>query len=124
MDTVERRGELVKTLCRRRYERVENLAADFGVSERTIRLDIEALSRTVPIYTQSGRYGGGVYVAEGFTMDRMYMTDRELRVLHKLAESPDGRRTVAPTSEDRAVLDAIITQYTRPQKPKRKGRKQ
>ena len=114
MDTVERRGELVKTLCRRRYERVENLAADFGVSERTIRRDIEALSRTVPIYTQSGRYGGGVYVAEGFTMDRMYMTDRELR----------GRRTVAPTSEDRAVLDAIITQYTRPQKPKRKGRKQ
>ena len=81
MDTVERRGELVKTLCRRRYERVENLAADFGVSERTIRRDIEALSRTVPIYTQSGRYGGGVYVAEGFTMDRMYMTDRELRVL-------------------------------------------
>ena len=124
MDTVERRGELVKTLCRRRYERVENLAADFGVSERTIRRDIEALSRTVPIYTQSGRYGGGVYVAEGFTMDRMYMTDRELRVLHKLAESPDGRRTVTPTSEDRAVLDAIITLYTRPQKPKRKGRKQ
>ena len=47
MDTVERRGELVKTLCRRRYERVENLAADFGVSERTIRRDIEALSRVV-----------------------------------------------------------------------------
>ena len=39
MDTVERRGELVKTLCRRRYERVENLAADYNTIyvPRTLR---------------------------------------------------------------------------------------
>lgn len=35
---------------------------EFEVSERTISRDIEELSLTKPIYTKSGRYGGGVYI--------------------------------------------------------------
>ena len=46
MGIAERRYEIIKLLCRRRYETIRNLAAEFGVSVRTIQRDIEALSRT------------------------------------------------------------------------------
>ena len=55
----------MKLLCRRRSETIRNLAFEFEVSERTIRRDIDILSLNEPIYTQVGRYGGGVYVEEG-----------------------------------------------------------
>ena len=64
MGTAERRYEIMKILCRRRYETIRNLASEFGVSMRTVQRDIESLSRTEPIYTQFGKYGGGVYVVE------------------------------------------------------------
>ena len=54
MGTAERRYEIMKILCRRRYETIRNLASEFGVSMRTVQRDIEALSRTEPIYTQLG----------------------------------------------------------------------
>ena len=57
MGTAERRYEIMKTLCRRRYETMSNLASELGVSVRTVQRDIEILSGTEPIYTQSGKYG-------------------------------------------------------------------
>ena len=47
-------------LCQRRRETISNLAAELGVSERTIRRDIEMLTLRYPIETVCGRYGGGV----------------------------------------------------------------
>ena len=44
MGIAERRAALLAVLCRRRHETVANLAAEFGVSTRTIRRDIDALS--------------------------------------------------------------------------------
>lgn len=44
MGTAERRDEIIKLLCRRRHETIPNLAFEFGVSERTIRRDIEAVT--------------------------------------------------------------------------------
>ncbi len=43
MKAAERRAEILKILCRRRYETISVLAAEFNVSERTIRRDIESL---------------------------------------------------------------------------------
>ena len=56
MGTAERRYEIMKILCRRRYETIRNLASEFGVPMRTVQRDIETLSRTEPIYTQFGKY--------------------------------------------------------------------
>ena len=78
MGTAERRTEIMRILCRRRHETISNLADEFGVSSRTILRDIEVLSITEPIYTKCGRYDGGIYVADDFVMNRMYMTDIEL----------------------------------------------
>ena len=113
MGTAERRYEIMKTLCRRRHETIRNLASEFGVSTRTVQRDIEALSRTEPIYTQFGKYGGGVYVVEGYYIDRIYMTNSELDVLKKLYLSADKNETLL-TNDEKNLLRLIISQYSKP----------
>ena len=112
MGTAERRSAIMKLLCRRRYETIGNLASEFSVSERTIRRDIEVLSYSEPIYTQSGRHGGGVYVVEGFTIDRMYMTKTEIMVLHKVLALTQQQNLLS--TEEQATLECIITNYQKP----------
>ena len=109
--TAERRSEILRILCRRRHETLENLAAEFGVSERTIRRDVEALSLSEPVYTQTGRYGG-VYIMDGYSMERMYMNEQELAVLRKLSQVSAKNRSIL-TTEERKVLDSIISLYTK-----------
>ena len=117
MGTAERRYEIMKILCRRRYETIRNLASEFGVSMRTVQRDIEVLSRTEPIFTQCGKYGGGVYIVEGYSINRMYMTDAELDVLQKLYMAADKGATLL-TDDDKLVLKHLISQYSKP-KPKK-----
>ena len=112
MGVAERRHEIMRILCRRRYETIRNLASEFGVSMRTIQRDVEALSRTEPIYTQFGKYGGGIYVVEGYSMDRMYMTDIELNVLKKLYIAAEENQSLL-TDEERNLLLLIISQYSK-----------
>lgn len=114
MGTVERRMNLLRILCRRRHDTIPNLAFEFGVSQRTILRDIEALSATEPIYTQCGRHGGGVYVTDNYSMDRMYMRENELAVLHKLASLADKNTVCNLDEQERETLRLIILQYTKP----------
>ena len=55
---LDRRQMILEALSDRRQETVENLAAEFGVSKRTIRYDIEILGCSAPIYTVQGGGGG------------------------------------------------------------------
>lgn len=116
MGTAERRNELIRVLCRRRHDTIKNLSYQFGVSERTILRDIEALSLTEPIYTQCGRYGGGVYIDKEYIPDRMYMNDNELAVLKKLMRQAHDRSVCDLSEREYSLLDSIISQYTKPQK--------
>ena len=113
MGTAERRYEIMKILCRRRYETIRNLASEFGVSMRTVQRDIESLSRTEPIYTQFGKYGGGVYVVESYSMDRMYMKEQELDVLRKLYITADEQGSLL-TDDEKSLLRSLISQYSKP----------
>ena len=45
MTPSERREAILKVLCQRRQDKIDNLAFEFGVSVRTIKNDIEELSR-------------------------------------------------------------------------------
>ena len=112
MGTAERRTEIIRVLCRRRHETISNLADEFGVSTRTILRDIEVLSVMEPIYTQCGRYGG-VYVTDDYSMTRMYMSENELSVLHKLAKFADEKALCDLTTEESKLLKFIISQYTK-----------
>lgn len=113
MGTAERRHEIMKILCRRRYETMHNLASELDVSVRTVQRDIEILSITEPIYTKSGKYDGGVYVMEGYSMDRMYMTDAELNILRKLYIAADEQNSLL-TDNEKSLLRSLISQYSKP----------
>ena len=113
MGTAERRHEMMKILCRRRYETIGNLASGFGVSMRTVQRDIETLSLTEPIYTKAGRYGGGVYIMDGYSVDRMYMAEEELDVLRKLYTATDGIPSLL-TDHEKKLLGSLIAQYSKP----------
>lgn len=113
MGTAERRYEIMKILCRRRYETIQNLASEFGVSARTIQRDIESLSRTEPIFTKPGKYGGGIYVLDDYSMSRMYMTNAELDILHKLYDAADENARLL-TPDEKELLGSLISQYTKP----------
>ena len=112
MGTAERRREIMRILCRRRYDTISNLAEELGVSIRTILRDIEVLSLTEPIYTQCGRYGG-VYVTEDYMWNRMYMTEKELSVLHKLSKCVEEKSVCELSTDESELLNLIITQYTK-----------
>lgn len=112
MGPAERRYEVMKLLCRRRYETINNLALELGVSKRTIQRDIEILSRTEPIFTKAGKYTGGVYVVDNYSMDRMYMSDTEIALLHKISILMQKNETLSP--EEKLLLGSIITKYTKP----------
>lgn len=113
MGAAERRCSIMKILCRRTHETINNLATELGVSTRTIQRDIEILSVTEPIYTQSGRYYGGVYVVEGYSMNRMYMTEEEIAILQKLYISAQ-ENGLSLADNERKTLQYIISQYSKP----------
>ena len=114
METYERRAAILRLLCKRRHETIKNLAFEFDVSERTIRRDIEALSYREPIYTQPGKYGGGVYVTDNYHMDRMYFRETERNVLYKLLGCVENKKRCDLTDEETVIFKRIIENYTKP----------
>lgn len=113
MGTAERRLELMRKLCIRRRDTISNLACEFGVTPKTIQRDIEELSLTMPIYTKSGRYGG-VFVMDGYTMDRMYMGESELALLNKVKEISLNNQKCILSSKEMKILERMIKDYTKP----------
>lgn len=112
MGHTERRDEILKTLCRERKISIKKLAEKFGVSVRTIQRDIEILSITEPIFTQCGRYGG-VHIIDGYFVDRMYMSDKDIEVLHKIYGLISSSKALSLSKECK-YLKSIILRYTKP----------
>lgn len=110
MGTAERRLEMMKLLCKRRHETMPNLAKEFGVSIRTIQRDILELTFLMPIYVKTGRHEGGVYVDEGYTMDRMYMSTEHIQLLLKVQTLVGDQLN----SDERFSFERIIKNYTKP----------
>ena len=103
MDAVERRQRILELLCQRRKDTMQNLAAELGVSERTIRRDVEILTRSYPLETVCGRYGGGVRVADWYHLDRQRMSPKQTALLRRLAADLRG--------EDLEVMEQILLKF-------------
>lgn len=58
MEAYVRRQDIWHTLNRNRYATAADLAAQYGVSQRTIYYDLQILSLTYPIEAAGGRRGG------------------------------------------------------------------
>lgn len=99
MSAFERRNEILRILRLRKFEKIENLAFEFSVSERTIRRDILLLSLTANIITKTGRYDGGVY----YLGENNVATNEKIALLHKL------KAFCAP--DEQAILRRILKDY-------------
>ena len=108
MTVTERREAILDALCVRREEKIKNLAAEFGVTERTIRTDLEVLGCSYPIETVRGRYGGGVKVADWYHRNRSYLSTEQADLLAQLARSLEGRDLEVMTS----ILDKFAPYHT------------
>lgn len=109
MKALERRQVLIELLCERRHDKIENLAFELDVNERTIRRDLEELSLSYPIYTERTRGKGGVYIEERYYLGKQYLRQEEEELLQKLI--------LEKTGEDKARLIKILERFS---KPKRK----
>ena len=106
MTATERRSEIMNVLVNRRHETSANLAALFGVTERTIRSDMLALTCTYPIEPVFGRYGGGYKLADWFHPDRRVLAQEQIDAIRKAAQFLEGR-------EQQALL-SVLSQFTAP----------
>ena len=100
---IERRQELLDALDILRHDTVANLAAEFEVSERTIRRDLEILTSVYPLETRKGRYCGGVYVPEWFHLHHKYLNDEQINLLNCFMKDSSG--------EDKRILKSIISDF-------------
>lgn len=103
MTTTERREEILRMLVSNRHEQVNNLAALFGVNERTIRNDITALSASYPIYTAQGN-GGGIFMMDNYHPYKNTLSQQQTEVLEGLLSKAND--------EERIVLENLLIEHS------------
>ena len=104
--TVERRQMILEVLCERRFERIDNLAAEFNVSRRTVRYDIEVLSYSYPIYTSKGT-GGGIHIVDGFKLGMKYLTKEQADFLESILHNYSDK--------EKEILVEILNTFKMPE---------
>ena len=114
--TADRRDEIMRILYRSGYSTAIRLAEELGVSERTIRRDISILSLTKPIYTTSGRKTGGIYIVDGYRIDKNYLSEQEEELLKKVIQIAKESKYGLSESE-KNQLDKTIEHHCRPKPP-------
>jgi len=103
-DSNERRLAIWHTLCAQRQVTISYLSSRYGVSPRTIRYDVEVLSRTYPIETRPGK-NGGVKVADWFQPRSTMLQPDQMDLLLKLYRRLEG--------EEAALMSSIIMAVSR-----------
>lgn len=81
--------EIINILVVRRHTTTRELAEEFGVTTRTIRHDIQALSPTFPIYTQRGG-AGGIFIGEDYKPYLNTLSTVELQTLCEIYGQAEG----------------------------------
>ena len=92
MSANERRAEIMRIMVARRQENMQVLAAELGVTDRTIRNDILVLTAEYPLETSRGN-GGGVRI----------LSQEQISVLEQLMDKADD--------EQKRVLDQMLREY-------------
>ena len=76
-----RRIGILSVLLQKDKTTAPELAEKFEVSRRTISRDIETLCRAgIPIRTVQGA-GGGISIMEGYRMDRILLTSKDMQMI-------------------------------------------
>ena len=104
MNAATRRMAIWHTLCCRRHIKMRELAEMYGVTTRTIRLDVEHLSLTYPIETVRGRYDGCVKIPDWYIPTKSPLNAIQMDFLVNL------QKTMVGTDAD--MLRGIISALT------------
>ncbi len=81
---------IITILMQKQKITIPQLAERFEVSSRTIQRDIDAICRAgVPIVSAQG-YGGGLWIADGYHLDRTVLTEGELQAVLTGVKSLDS----------------------------------
>jgi len=113
-EATERQFKILIALSQRRHDSISNLAFEFGVSERTIRRDIDTLCHIAPIYTKTGRYPGGVYVVDGYFLNKVYLSPKQEQLLTKIVTDTENGRSVTLNSFETDTLRQILNTFSMP----------
>ena len=106
MKAYERRMAIWLTLCRLGKVTTAALSKEFGVSSRTIRTDIDILSRAFPIVTTMGR-NGCITLADWNKRSKALLSSTELDLLFRL------KQTLADNDAlTMSIIIAKVTGYT------------
>lgn len=102
MSANERRVEIMRIMVARRQENMQVLAAELGVTDRTIRNDILVLTAEYPLETTRGN-GGGVRIADWYHPHKNIFSQDQISVLEQLMDKADD--------EQKKVLDQMLREY-------------
>ncbi|MDF2628473.1 MAG: yobV [Symbiobacteriaceae bacterium] len=98
---LDRLMAMLMILVNRRRVQASELADMFEVSVRTVYRDIDTINQAgIPVVTYQGA-GGGIGIADGFTLDRNFLTGDEL------ASMAVALRTVFAASQDQRAGTAL-----------------
>ena len=106
-NTTERRQQELEFISDRRHVQLQDLMNEFHISNATARRDVQILSCSYPIYTQT-TCAGGVFAMEGWYASRRYLHDDQEVLLRKLMDGlqPDEQQT----------MQRILTAFAKPHK--------
>ena len=97
-----RRAEIMRIMVARRQENMQVLAAELGVTDRTIRNDILVLTAEYPLETTRGN-GGGVRIADWYHPHKNIFSQDQISVLEQLMDKADD--------DQKKVLDQMLREY-------------
>lgn len=101
---IDRLVGIVMILLQQDKVTAPELAKRFEVSVRTIHRDIESLCQAgIPLVTTQG-FGGGIYIAEGYKVDKSLLTKEELQTL---LTGLGGMDSVSNTSYTASFLEKL-----------------
>lgn len=101
----ERRQLILEFISDNRSVKIQQIADEFGISRRTAVRDVQLLSCSYPIYTQTSG-AGGVKAMDGWYLSRRYLHDDQEELLRELLPGlqPDKQ----------AIMQQILTAFAKP----------
>ena len=104
-NATERRQLILEYISDRRHVQIPDLMNEFHISRNTAKRDVQYLSCSYPIYTQTSG-AGGVFAMEGWYASRRYLHDDQEALLRELMTGlqPEQQKT----------MQDILTAFAKP----------
>ena len=112
--------ELTYILLDKKSVTAKEMAAHFGVSQRTIYRWVDALNLAgVPVYTSKGK-GGGIFLSDKYALDKTVFTDQEKQELLASIQAVSSLSGASSTQSAISKMHSLIGNIT-PAKAKDKS---